>query len=114
MTDRPAFFAFPNGDPAPLPFAAAEYDARLAGLRASLAAEDLDAAVLTSMQGIAYYCGFLYCSFGRPYALVVTPRRLDAGRGQHRRRPAAPPRPWRGADLHRLGPRQLLARGPAR
>ena len=73
MTDRPAFFAFPNGEPAPLPFAAAEYDARLAGLRASLAAEGLDAAVLTSMQGIAYYCGFLYCSFGRPYALVVTP-----------------------------------------
>jgi len=33
----------------------------------------LDAAVLTSMQGIAYYSGFLYCSFGRPYGLVVTP-----------------------------------------
>ncbi len=73
MTDRPAFFAFPNGDRAPLPFAAAEYDARLAGLRAILAAEGLDAAVLTSMHAIAYYSGFLYCSFGRPYALVVTP-----------------------------------------
>ena len=24
------------------------------------------------MQAIAYYSGFLYCSFGRPYALVVT------------------------------------------
>jgi creatinase len=72
MTDRPAFFRFPNGDRAPLPFAAAEYDARLAGLRRLLAAEDLDAAVVTSMQGIAYYSGFLYCAFGRPYALVVT------------------------------------------
>jgi creatinase len=72
MTDRPAFFAFPNGDRAPLPFAAEEYDARLAGLRRILAAEGLDAAVLTSMQGIAYYSGFLYCSFGRPYALVVS------------------------------------------
>jgi creatinase len=72
MTDRPAFFRFPNGAPAPLPFAASEYDARLAGLRDILDAEGLDAAVLTSMQGIAYYSGFLYCSFGRPYGLVVT------------------------------------------
>ena len=30
------------------------------------------AAVLTSMQNVAYYSGFLYCSFGRPYAMVVT------------------------------------------
>jgi len=30
------------------------------------------AAVLTSMHNIAYYSGFLYCSFGRPYGLVVT------------------------------------------
>ena len=33
------------------------------------------AAVLTSMHNIAYYSGFLYCSFGRPYACVVTPDR---------------------------------------
>jgi creatinase len=75
MTDRPAFFPFPNGAKAPLPFAAAEYEARLAGLRRLLAAEGLDAAVLTSMHGIAYYSGFLYCSFGRPFGLVVTPER---------------------------------------
>lgn len=28
--------------------------------------------MLTSMQTVAYYSGFLYCSFGRPYGLVVT------------------------------------------
>jgi creatinase len=72
---RPEFFPFPNGVPAPLPFAPEEYDARLAGLRRVLAEAGLDAALLTSMQGIAYYSGFLYCSFGRPYALVVTPGR---------------------------------------
>jgi creatinase len=72
MPDRPAYFRFPNGDKAALPFAAAEYDARLAGLRGILADAGLDAAVLSSMQAIAYYSGFLYCSFGRPYALVVT------------------------------------------
>jgi creatinase len=72
MLTRPEFFPFPYGEKAPLPFPPAEYDARLAGLRRILAAAGLDAAVLTSMQGIAYYCGFLHCSFGRPYALVVT------------------------------------------
>jgi creatinase len=71
-TARPAFFAFPNGEKAPLPFPPAEYDARLAGLRRILAASGLDAALLTSMQGVAYYSGFLYCAFGRPYACVVT------------------------------------------
>ena len=38
-----------------------------------MAARDIPAVVLTSMQNIAYYSGFLYCSFGRPYACVVTP-----------------------------------------
>ena len=32
----------------------------------------VEAAVLTSMHNIAYYSGFLYCAFGRPYGLVVT------------------------------------------
>ena len=69
---RPAFHPFHNGEKAPLPFAAEEYKARLAGLRAILSAHGLDAAVLTSMHNVAYYSGFLYCSFGRPYGLVVT------------------------------------------
>ena len=69
---RPAFHPFHNGEKAPLPFAAEEYEARLAGLRAILDAHGLHAAVLTSMHNVAYYSGFLYCSFGRPYGLVVT------------------------------------------
>ena len=48
-------------------------EARLSGLRAIMAEAGVEAAVLTSMQNIAYYSGFLYCSFGRPYACVVTP-----------------------------------------
>jgi creatinase len=51
-----------------LPFADEEYHDRLAGLREIMALHGLDAAVLTSMHNIAYYSGFLYCSFGRPYA----------------------------------------------
>ncbi len=71
-TPRPEFFNFDNGPAAVLAFAQSEYDTRLAGLRAIMAATDVDAVVLTSMHGIAYYSGFLYCSFGRPYACVVT------------------------------------------
>ncbi len=69
---RPDFFSFPNGEKAPLPFSRSEYDRRLAGLRAIMAERAIDAAILTSMHGVAYYSGFLYCAFGRPYACVVT------------------------------------------
>ena len=72
MIERPEFYRFHNGDKVALPFAPEEYDERLAGLRDILELHSLDAAVLTSMHNIAYYSGFLYCSFGRPYALVVT------------------------------------------
>ena len=69
--ERPEHYRFHQGERV-LPFAASEYDARLGGLRAIMDAAGVEAVVLTSMQGIAYYSGFLYCSFGRPYALVVT------------------------------------------
>lgn len=69
---RPEFFRFHNDEKAILPFSQAEYDARLMGLRAIMDAQGLDAVVLSSMHNIAYYSGFLYCAFGRPYALVVT------------------------------------------
>ncbi len=69
--DRPQFYRFHQGDRV-LPFAASEYDARLAGLRARMAEAGVEACIFTSMHNIAYYSGFLYCSFGRPYGLVVT------------------------------------------
>ncbi|MYM55078.1 aminopeptidase P family protein [Thalassovita mangrovi] len=72
MTSRPEMYRYHNGEKAPLPFAPAEYEARLAGLRRIMADQGLDAVVMTSMHNIAYYSGFLYCSFGRPYGLVVT------------------------------------------
>ncbi|MCV2871809.1 aminopeptidase P family protein [Defluviimonas sp. WL0050] len=71
MTERPQQYRFHQGTKV-LPFAASEYDQRLGGLRAIMDAQGVDAVVLTSMHNIAYYSGFLYCSFGRPYALVVT------------------------------------------
>ncbi|MFT6073504.1 MAG: creatinase [Yoonia sp.] len=71
--DRPQHYRFHQGDKV-LPFSSDEYDARLAKLRTTMAAEGVDACVFTSMHNVAYYSGFLYCSFGRPYALVVTPK----------------------------------------
>lgn len=69
---RAAYFSCHNGQKAVLPFSQTEYDRRLSGLRAIMAARDIPVVLLTSMQNIAYYSGFLYCSFGRPYACVVT------------------------------------------
>jgi len=69
--ERPQHYRFHQGKKA-LPFTADEYEARLAKLRASMAEKGIDACVLTSMHNVAYYSGFLYCAFGRPYGLVVT------------------------------------------
>lgn len=69
--ERPDFYRFHQGDKV-LPFAEAEYESRLTGLRKIMASLGVDACVLTSMHNVAYYSGFLYCSFGRPYAQVVT------------------------------------------
>ena len=69
---RPEFFELKNGPRAPLPFSSAEYEKRLSLLRQVMQQHDVDAVLLTSMHNIAYYSGFLYCSFGRPYGCVVT------------------------------------------
>ena len=61
-----------NGAKVPLTFSDAEFERRLAGLRRIMAAKDLDAVILTSYHGIKYYSDFLFTTFGRTYALVVT------------------------------------------
>lgn len=68
---RPEFFTRHDGEKV-LPFTTAEYERRLTNLRQIMVEHDLTATVLTSMHNVAYYSGFLYCSFGRPYACVVT------------------------------------------
>jgi creatinase len=70
---RPEMYRYHNGGAKDaLPFDVQEYEDRLAGLRDIIEMHGLDAVVLTSMHNVAYYSGFLYCSFGRPYACVVT------------------------------------------
>ena len=73
--NRPDFFELANGSKAILPFSAGEYENRLNRLRKTMEAHGVEAMLLTSMHNIAYYSGFLYCAFGRPYACVVTPTR---------------------------------------
>lgn len=83
---RPQYFKCHNGEKAALPFEQSEYEARLGKLRSVMAERDVPAVLFTSMHNIAYYSGFLYCSFGRPYGCVVTQDRcvtvsanIDAG-----------------------------------
>lgn len=69
---RQQFLQIQNGDKAVLAFTAEEYERRLIEIRQEMEAAGLDAVLFTSMHNGAYASGFLYCSFGRPYACVVT------------------------------------------
>ena len=53
-------------------FTAAEMNRRLGALRARMAEKQVDVCLFTSVHNINYFSDFLYCSFGRPYGLVVT------------------------------------------
>ncbi len=61
-----------NGERVEGTFSAEEMERRLARLRADMAEAGIDAALFTSYHNINYYSDFLYCSFGRPFGLVVT------------------------------------------
>lgn len=69
---RPSFFPFHNGKKDYLPFELKEYSHRVSLIRKIMESKGIDAVVLTSMQNVAYYSGFLYCSFGRQYACIIT------------------------------------------
>ena len=62
-----------NGQKVPGTFSAQEMQRRVAMVRAHMAAEDIEACVFTSIHNVNYFSDFLYCSFGRPFALVITP-----------------------------------------
>jgi len=77
MTLRPDTYRLHNGEKATAQFSTIEYETRLAGLRAIMATAGVKTAIFTSMHSIAYYSGFLYCAFGRPYGLVVTATKMS-------------------------------------
>ncbi len=61
-----------NGEKVQGTFSPAEMNRRLDALRRHMVADHLDAVLFTSIHNINYFSDFLYCSFGRPYGLVVT------------------------------------------
>ena len=75
--ERPDFFTLKNGEKAKLPFTDQEYQRRVSNLRTIMSQENLDMVILTSMHNIAYYTGFIYCSFGRPYGCVITDNKIS-------------------------------------
>jgi len=74
---RPDFFELKNGSKVKLPFSQTEYQNRLDKLRTTISKNNLDMIILTSMHNIAYYTGFIYCSFGRPYGCIITKNKIS-------------------------------------
>ena len=72
--ERPQVIHIPNGEPVVPMFSTQEMERRVSGLRGLMASLDVDATLFTSIHNINYFTDFLYCSFGRNYGLVVTPR----------------------------------------
>ena len=68
----------PNGQTIKHTFSDAEYHRRQRDLRAYMAGKGIDAIVFTSIHNIHYYSDFIYCSFGRPYGLVVTQEKVTS------------------------------------
>jgi len=75
--ERPDFFNLKNGEKVKLPFTTNEYQKRINKLRSMMDKNNLDMIILTSMHNIAYYTGFIYCSFGRPYGCVITGNKIS-------------------------------------
>ena len=75
--ERPDFFFLKNGEKVKLPFSTNEYNNRVNNLRLVMDKNNLDMVILTSMHNIAYYSGFIYCSFGRPYGCVITKKKIS-------------------------------------
>jgi creatinase len=71
----PDLIEIKNGEPVKGTFSAAEMTGRLTRLRKQMAQTGIDVALFTSYHSICYYSDFLYCSFGRSYALVVDQQR---------------------------------------
>jgi len=76
MINRPDYFSLKNGLKAKLPFSDSEYKNRQEKLKQGMSNNNLDMIILTSMHNVTYYTGFIYCSFGRPYACVITEKKI--------------------------------------
>jgi len=76
MINRVDYFSMKNGTKAKLPFSDSEYKNRQEKLKQVMDKNNFDAVILTSMHNVAYYTGFIYCSFGRPYGCIITEKKI--------------------------------------
>jgi len=76
MTNRADYFSMKNGSKAKLPFSDFEYKNRQEKLKQIMDKNNFDVIILTSMHNVAYYTGFIYCSFGRPYGCIITKKKI--------------------------------------
>jgi len=76
MINRADYFSMKNGSKAKLPFSNSEYKNRQEKLKKIMSNNNLDMIILTSMHNVAYYTGFIYCSFGRPYGCIITEKKI--------------------------------------
>ena len=71
-TDLPTFVNCRQGEKTGSIFSSQEMENRLKKLRQKMVENNIDVCIFTSYHNICYYSEFLFCKFGRPYALVVT------------------------------------------
>ena len=89
--DLPDLKEIPNGEKVTGTFSEKEMQSRLDSLRTVMSNTGIDSVLFTSIHNINYYSDFLYCSFGRPYGLVITAEKattisanIDAGQPYRR------------------------------
>ena len=70
--ERPRLVDCRQGEKVVPTFSKEEMQNRVDKLRALMKDQKLEACVFTSIHNVNYFSDFLYCAFGRPYALVVT------------------------------------------
>lgn len=73
--DLPHFKEIRNGERVRHTFSEGEFARRQSALRQIMGEEGVEGVLFTSIHNVNYYSDFLYCSFGRPYGLVITPER---------------------------------------
>ena len=67
-----------NGNKQNSVFSPEEIQNRLSNLRSNMETENIDIILFTSIHNINYYNHFVYCSFGRPYGLIVNQDKIKS------------------------------------
>ena len=64
-----------NGQKVKGTFTQQEMQRRVDMVRTYMEVHEIDTCVFTSIHNVNYFSDFLYCSFGRPYAFIITPEK---------------------------------------